>query len=813
MPNSAEHIVDEPGGRATRQHMPDDALAGGRVSTAVSAFTRRYRWPVAFVWVVLLGIGSVGALSLNSVLSGGGWYASGSQSQQSVEALSEAGMLGRGETSLSLVIHDREHTVSEAAFDTRARSVVDAVWGDQVLGVSSAYGWSTLDGEAKAQYVGEDQRTVTDALALEITDGDARRELPAVQQRLTDEFGSQGLDVSLVGAPSFWGAVNTLSQSGLITAELIALPLITLILIFLSRSLVAVAASMAVGISTIVLTLGALSPLAHHIELSIFMENAATMLGLGVGIDYSLFVIARFQEELARGRSVSAAVTQSLQRAGHTVVFSGLTVVATMSTLFIIDLNVIFSLALGAVSVVACSILVTTLLLPALLHILGHNINRGRPPFLRPRPVIGTAQGQSSNGRWHRFSLAVMRRPVVYGLAGVIALAVLAIPATQLKTFSPDARILPASSPVREGFDRIQQQFGIGATSPVQVVVQTPSSVLGSADSEAIAQLRDQLAGLPHVTSIRSVLDVAATIAPDNPVQVLQNPDLLSGLPPDVQPDVRQAFAHYLSDDGRTTVIELITDTRASDDAARELVEQARGVVAELDEAGISAIVGGETAEGIDANDVIADNLLPVIALMLAVVFVLLLITFRSVVLPIKAVALNLLSLAATYGILVSVFQNGFLAGLLGLDQTGYLQNFVPILLLALLFSLSTDYEVFLLNRVRENYQRTGNNTKAVAEAVESTAPLISGAAILMVAVFGAFAFTGMVPIEQLGFGMALAILIDATIVRLVLVPAAMKLMGSWNWWFPGDRRASSPSTDRQGSQPETAHPSAAASR
>ena len=182
-------------------------------------------------------------------------------------------------------------------------------------------------------------------------------------------------------------------------------------------------------------------------------------------------------------------------------------------------------------------------------------------------------------------------------------------------------------------------------------------------------------------------------------------------------------------------------------------------------------------------------------------------------VLPIKAVALNLLSLAATYGILVSVFQNGFLAGLLGLDQTGYLQNFVPILLLALLFSLSTDYEVFLLNRVRENYQRTGNNTKAVAEAVESTAPLISGAAILMVAVFGAFAFTGMVPIEQLGFGMALAILIDATIVRLVLVPAAMKLMGSWNWWFPGDRRASSPSTDRQGSQPETAHPSAAASR
>jgi RND superfamily putative drug exporter len=247
----------------------------------------------------------------------------------------------------------------------------------------------------------------------------------------------------------------------------------------------------------------------------------------------------------------------------------------------------------------------------------------------------------------------------------------------------------------------------------------------------------------------------------------------------------RATAGHYVSSDRRTVVLEVAPDGAASSSASLTLLGQVRADTSQLP-GSLRADVGGETAAGVDANVLLGHALPRVLLAMLAVIYVMLLVTFRSALLPVKAILMNLLSVGATFGVLVLVFQHGASARLLGAESYGYLQNFVPILLLAILFSLSTDYEVFLLSAIREEYRKSGDNTASVATGLARTAPLISGAALLMIAVFAAFAFTGILPIQQLGFGLAVAIALDATVIRLVVVPAAMKLMGRWNWWLPG---------------------------
>ena len=751
------------------------------IAGALSRFTRRYRWPIVGVWVLLVVAAGMSAGSIASVLSGGGWYAPGMQSTAAADVLGKAALLGRGEQSVTVVITDSQHTVSDPVFADRVREVLDTLAADTKLKVQSRYGWSTVGSEARSRFEGDDHRTVIESVALGIEDGAARRDLPQVQDRLSKQFVPSGVKVSLVSPASFWGEVNKLSQEDLVRAELITFPLIVLVLLVLYRSAVAVGMSLAVGVTAIALTLGVLSPLAHHFELSLFVQNAATMLGLGVGVDYSLFVIARFQEELQRGSSEDRAVANTLRRSGHTIVFSGLTVIATMATLFVIDLNVIMSLAIGAIMVVAFSLLTSILLLPAALHLLGMKINAGRPRFLLPRPVVGA--DSAGDGRWHKFALVVMRRPVVFGLLAIIVLGLLTLPVTAIRSFSPDAHILPASSPVRYGYDILQREFGVGSTSPVQIVVTSQDGFDSSPQQEALTELANKLAMLPNVAKVQSAVEVQQQVAATH-ISVF-DVNARAGLPD----GARQAAERFVSGDGRATLIELQPGTRASDDAARELVKRVRAVTADVHVPGMQIVVGGETADGMDSNAVIENNLGKVVVMMLGVVFALLLVTFRSIAIPVKAVILNAMSIGATYGIMVLIFQKGVLGGFLGLQQTGYLQNFVPILLLALVFSLSTDYEVFLLDRIREIYRKGVDNTLAVARGVESTAPLISGAAILMMVVFGAFGFTGLVPMQQLGLGMAIGIFIDATIVRLILVPVAMRLLGDWNWWFFGTAR------------------------
>jgi RND superfamily putative drug exporter len=732
-------------------------------------FTRRWRWPLTGLWLVALVVAAVVSAPLPTLLSGGGWNVEGSQSESVEEALRE-GFVGRGPSTVTVVVHDRWYTADQPGFEPRVERVLEHVAAEPALQVRSRIGWAMLTGPARDAYVGKDERTAVEVLGLALADGDARRVLPEIQTRLTDNFAEQGLEVSLVGTAAFWGEVNHLSERGLLRAELLTLPLILLVLVLLFGGVVAALASLSVGITAILFSFAVLTMLARSYELSVFVQNTATMLGLGVGVDYSLFVIARFKEELAAGRTVDEAIATTMRTSGETVVFSGVTIVAAMSTLFLVPLGVIASIALGAVVVVAFAVLASVLVLPVVLALLGRRIAAGSVAPSRGAHRASRAQ------RWVSLAGRVMRRPGMFLAAGVVALLAVAAPAVGLQTFTPDASIVPASSPVRSGFDHMQSAFGAGSTAPIQVVVQAAEP---PGDGSALMALHERLSRLDGAAEVRSALPLLAQLSPAQPLAALQ-----AGGREALPADARTVVDHYVSVDARTFVFEVVPQGRAADAATQDLVAATRTAVAELED-DLTAVVGGETAQGVESNEVIQDSLPWVLLTMLGVIYVLLLLTFRSVLLPLKAIAMNLLSVGATFGILVLVFQQ-HVVGLIGSGDPAYIQNFVPLLLLTLLFSLSTDYEVFLLSRVREDYLRTGDNEGSVARGLATTAPLISGAALLMVVVFGAFALAGILPIKQLGLGMAIAIAIDATIVRLILVPATMRLMGGLNWWRPG---------------------------
>ncbi|MFG2891266.1 MMPL family transporter [Streptomyces sp. NPDC048248] len=760
-----------------------EAPPPGGLAARASRTIRKLRWPLLALWVAALALAGTGASQIAKNLSGGGWYVPGTASTIAAQQL-EDGFKGRGKATATLVIHDTRYKISDARFEQRAKAVASRVEDDEGLKVTDMLGWTTAQPGDRGPYAGDDNRTVINSVAIGLEDGAARRELPAIQKDLAETFEKDGIDVSLVSAASFWGDINVLGQDGLAKAEMITAPLIILILLLLFRSVVSVLVSLTVGVSAIVFTLGLLAPIAQNYELSIFVQNAATMLGLGVGVDYSLFMITRFKEQLSKGQTVEHAVASTLRTSGHTVIASGLTIVLAMCALFIIDLNVIFSLALGITLVVAFSVLTSVLFLPVLLHLLGHRINAGRLPRWRRNTA---APGEESS-RWYRISMKVMKRPLLF-LASISAVLIaVAWPAQEMRTFSPDARILPSTSDIRTGYDHVQDTFGTGFTSPIQIVVTAdkPFDKLSQHDKDELTDLENRLGALPNEDNVASATQALKHLSPKDPFAAL-DPASMDRIPADARDSIR----HYIAGNNQKLVIEVVPTEDSSSDLTRDLLADVQHETTKLPNS-LHPLVGGQTAEDTDANDVIQDGLPYVVAIILAAGYIILLLTFRSLLLPLKAIVMNLVSIAATYGVLTLTFQKGLGADVFGFQQTSDIQNFVPILLLALLFSLSTDYEVFLLDRVREEYEATGDNTASVARALTRTAPLISGAAILMVAVFGAFSFTGIVPIQQLGFGLAVAILIDATLVRLFLVPATMRLMGRWNWWLPG-RRTTAP--------------------
>ena len=563
-----------------------------------------------------------------------------------------------------------------------------------------------------------------------------------------------GVTTYYTGQAAAWAGLQEVSRDDLAKAEATGFPIVALILLAVFGSFAAAALPLGLGFGSVIVTGALIFLISRQLDMSIFVTNMASMVGIGVAVDYSLFILARFREEVRAGRSAAEARARAMATSGLAVVFSGIAVIVSLASLWMVDNQALRSMALGAMIVVAISILTATTLLPALIRVLGHRVEAGGAPwkvisFFRNLARRRRRSGSTAPDRsdfWQRWTVRVMARPWVSVGAVSAVMLILAIPVLSMKTGTGALDQFPAGHDVRVGTQLAAQIEG-GSTDPVQVLADFGrGSPDEPANRRAIASLNAELG---------RQAGVGATAAPE----LTAHSALLQASPRGAS-DSDSAFA----------LVDRVRDSLVPQSALAQR--------AEVD-------VGGETARAADVRTQISGSMWRIILFVLAFSFVVLMVMLRSLLLPLKAILMNLLSIGAAYGVLVAVFQWGWLDGILGFQSTGTISTINPPLILAIVFGLSMDYEVFLLSRIREHYLRHGDNRRAVAEGLSSSARTISSAALIMTAVFSVFALTGVPSIKEIGLGTAVAIALDATLVRLILVPAAMQLMGRWNWWMP----------------------------
>jgi RND superfamily putative drug exporter len=535
---------------------------------------------------------------------------------------------------------------------------------------------------------------------------------------------------------------DQLSQDDLRSGELqFGLPAALIILLLVFGSVVAGLIPLLLAMLSIVIALGMVAVLAHAFELSVFVVNMLTGMGLALGIDYALFVVSRYREERGRGREKLDAIAATSTTANRAVIFSGTAFVVAMLGMLIVPNSIMRSLAVGAILVGIVSVIAATTLLPALLGLLGDRVDRLRIPLVGRRSV----EAANPEGRfWGAIVRGVLRRPgISLGLSVAVLLAA-AAPIFGMHVGTSGVSALPDRFESRQGFAALQQNFPGATASPVEIVVANGTS--RPATEQALQRLRGELADNPEF----------------GPGRILRSPDGVAVLSVPVRGD-------------------------PSGDKAVEAVRELRSTTIPTALAGTGAdvVVGGTTSENIDYIDSAIGPAFLVIALVLGLTLVLLTTVFRSLVLAALTVVLNLLSVGAAYGLIVLVFQHGVGAGLFGFQQSDTIEAWVPLFLFSVLFGLSMDYQVFLLSRIKERYDQVGDTTKAVTFGVASTARIITGAALIIIAVFTGFARGELIMFQQMGFGVAVALLLDATLVRSVLLPSAMRLLGRWNWYLP----------------------------
>ncbi len=600
---------------------------------------------------------------------------------------------------------------------------------------------------------------------------------PEEAQRYVEEaeaaiLPQPGLDIIVAGAPAFYADIETASQRDLRRAEFIALPFALIALLLVFGTVVAAIVPMIVGCVGVGVILLSIYWVAHITDVSIFALNLATMLGLGLAVDYSLFVTSRFREELDRnGGDVGDAVIVAAGRAGRAVFFSGLTVLIGLAGLALFPLMFLRSIGIAGVIVVAVSTLAALTLLPAVLTVIGNRIERLPIGPLARR----TRHDKSETGFWSRLASNVMKRPIVVSVLTVGVLLAFGWPFTHANISSPDATILPQNLPSRQGYDLLAVQYSGGEISPFVIVVEAlDGNVTAPANLAVIEGLGARLEADPRIDRVQSALT-------------------FPGFGNDLPPAARIALRQFLENTGMDTqlgrflsnnvaVIFAYPVEPANDPQNKELLAQLRSIEAPER---LDIFVGGGTAEIVDVVDTIYRDFPAVAAVIVLSTYLILLMLFRSVVLPIKAILMNVLSILASYGALVWIFQDGNLHEVLGFTPQGFVEASLPVIMFCVLFGLSMDYEVFLLSRIQEEWERSGDNDRAVAVGLQRSGQIITSAALIVVVVTASFVSADVVLIKALGLGIALAVALDATIVRALLVPATMKLLGRWNWWIP----------------------------
>ena len=590
--------------------------------------------------------------------------------------------------------------------------------------------------------VTEDRRTTVLPIVMAGEFKDAESNVKSVLD-IVDRANSDGeFEVLITGEATFSRDFVEDNQADAEKGEAFGVPIALLILAVLFGTLAAAVLPVMLAVTSILVAFGAVLLIGQVIQVQAFAQNLITMIGLAVGIDYSLFVVSRFREERARGLAKLDAISVTGRTASRAVLFSGLTVVLAVLGVLIVPDRVFFSVGLGMIAVVIVAVMATLTLLPAVLSLMGDRVDRFRVPLVHRRRAESADPQQ---GFWYRVTSAVMRRPAISLILAAGLLIAASIPYFSINTGTSGVSELPDHFRAKQGFEVLQEEFGFGLNSPADIVIN------GDVDSDLVQGAIEMLATSLEEDSGFGPSTVTRNESGD--LAVLSAP-LAAG-----------------------------PSTEESIDSVRKLRDDYiprafSGVSAEV-------LVTGTTAKDIDFIDLGRRYLPVVLALVLALSFILLTLVFRSIVIPVTAILMNLLSVGAAYGILVLVWQKGVGNEIFGFPQVDVIQAWLPIMMFAILFRLSMDYQVFLISRIRERYLQTGDNDEAVAYGLRSTAGLITGAALIMVAIFAGFAAGDLIPTSQFGFGMAVAILLDATIIRSVLVPSTMKLLGDRNWYLP----------------------------
>jgi RND superfamily putative drug exporter len=605
------------------------------------------------------------------------------------------------------------------------------------------------------------------AYALVMMAGDEKEALaayPAVRAQLA----SPTLDVLATGKLPFQSNLSTQLESDLRLAELISIPLALLVLLLVFRT--GVAALLPVGVGALAMAGGIaiVFALSHVVDVSQYTINVCSLIGLGVAIDYSLFTVARYREELAAGHDYRDALVRAVDHAGRVVAFSALAVGSGLAGLLFFDGSYLMTMGIGGTIVVALAGIFALTFLPALLAVLGPRIHALPLPLRLPAVHLG-------NGPWHRIARWVMRRPVRVLLATLAVLLLFASPFRDIRLALSDVRVLPSELEARRGFEQLREDFPDEADTHFSIAITFPSAELNGDRIGAIHDLSERIAAMPGVRTVRSMAYGDPRLSREAYQAMLTHP-----------PRARAAMVRRLTDtfsrDG-VVFIQAISSSAPDSVVARDVV---RAIRADRDVADGTLVVGGESATDLDETAYLLERAPRAVGFVIGATLLVLCLLLGSIVLPIKAVLMNFLSIGSAFGALVWIFQEGHWLG----TEPRPLEPALPVLLFCVLFGLSMDYEVLILTRMKEAWDRTHDNTRSVAEGLELTAGLVTSAAAIMVAVFVAFGFAEVVLIRAVGIGMAIAVALDATLVRVLLVPATMRLLGGANWWAPRWLRA-----------------------
>jgi len=742
------------------------------------AFVYRRRRFVLLVMLLVAAGAAPLAAGTSAQLSAGGWLDKNSESAQVSQRLQAE--FGGGQSAYLALFRAETSGADARGADFQAAIATTLAGLKSDARVSGVTGYAQTRDDRFVSIAGDAAYVV---IGLDMSDDKSVEAVESIEALLAPPAG---YEVALTGFGPVQKDSAALSERDLVRAETVSLPIAALVLILVFGSLVAAGMPLVVAGLAIPTSLAVISLVARETEMSIYVLNIATMLGLALAIDYSLFITSRFREELAKGRSTEAAVQISIATAGKAVVFSGIAVAIGLSGLLWFKASALSSIGLGGAIVVLSSVIFSMTFLPALLGVLGPRVNalstRG---VLRRFGLGGAAAAAARESRWERVAHAVMRRPIAV-LVPVLAVLFLAgSPFFRLQQGVPDASIFPAGLPSRDAWVSLLNDFRPGETSPITILVEPRA---GTTDVETIQAVMDYSTSLDAIDGIDRVegpfaLKDPATGTELTAEQVAQLYAAPAGsLPPELEGAVTALRSAYIRDG--VIRLDAISPLAPAIPAGTAVIPKVRAV-----DGGhvISTIaVGGVAAVSEDFLIAQNDRMPWAVGTTLLASAVILFLLFGSLAIPIKAVVMTLLSLSASFGALVWIFQEGNLHEFLAFNPIGYTIAGNPIIMFAVLIGLSMDYEVLLLSRIQESYRRTGDNTAAVAEGLAKTAGVITGAAMIMVVVFSSFALAEVVTIKSIGVGMAIAVFVDATIVRVLLVPATMRLLGEWNWWAPG---------------------------